>query len=444
MQTTPTVRRTVPPTVWLTRGRHAGDTAEELLRRSLRHHKDSRHIDDYLEITDSESPDQVFEARMRVAGGVTVRARLSLAPATQHGQDWTVVAEAEQPWEQSWPSPAGMFWPHDPDADWSMDVSTGLRVGALNPLPEEDKAVRRRLRACARDTWRLHVVVHEAMTTDERGKVPLAHWLPPGLRDRVVEHRAAPHQLRVVNWALREFHAEVPRGGAVLLPGRPAPEGYQADAFAVRAVFLDGSEPAELVDAVRRFDALPRPLPDGALDELTALREDWHLLTLEEELARERALVKMYAEALEAMTRSRDLYREAAERAHEALAAYRESAAPSPGVRPLLPGPASPLRALTRRLERLKVTPRIRRGQAARTDADPETEASDATPARGADGTSAEPAPAAEEQRTVAETSVPGTEASGPEGEVSASGTEEADTAGDAGDAQKRATAARR
>src|SRR5690606_37091744 len=145
-------RRTVPPTVWLTCGRHAGDSAEELLRRSLRRHKDSRRIDDYLEITDSGSPEKVFEARTRVAGGVTVRARLSLAPATQHGQDWTLVAEAEQPWDQSWPAPAGMFWPQDPDADWRLDASAGLRVGALNPLPEEDKAVRRRLRACARDT----------------------------------------------------------------------------------------------------------------------------------------------------------------------------------------------------------------------------------------------------------------------------------------------------
>lgn len=362
MQNSPTVRRTIPPTVWLTRGRHAGSTAEDVLRRSLRRLEDSGDIDDFLEVPEpGDGPaDRVFEARMRVAGAVTVRARLGLAPATEDGQDWTLVAEAEQPWDHAWPSPAGMFWPRDPDADWSEDAATGLRLGAPNRLPEDDKAVRRLLRACARDTWRTHVVVHEAMTTDERGQVPLAHWLPPGLRDRVVEHRAAPHQLRVVNWALREFDVQVPRGGAVLLPGRPAPEGYEAGAFSVRAVFLDGTEPADLVAAVARFDALPRPLPDGAQDALTALREDWHLLTLEEELARERALVKMYAEALEAMTRSRDLYREAAERAHEALTAYRESTGTPAAPRLPLP-PASPLRNLTRRLERLKPTPRNRR-----------------------------------------------------------------------------------
>ncbi|CAM5642487.1 hypothetical protein STENM223S_04970 [Streptomyces tendae] len=109
----------------------------------------------------------------------------------------------------------------------------------------------------------------------------------------------------MTNWALRDFGVEVPRGGAVVLPGRPVPQGYEPDAFAVRAVFLDGTEPTDLVDAVLRHDALPRELPERAEEALTALREDWHLLTLAEELERERALVAMYAEALDAMTKSR-------------------------------------------------------------------------------------------------------------------------------------------
>ncbi|GGW49378.1 hypothetical protein [Streptomyces griseoloalbus] len=358
MPTFSAVRPAVPPTVWLTRGRHPATAADQVLRRSLRRLKDSRAIDDFLELPASGTAhDLVFEARLRVAGEVTVRARLTLAPGTDKGRDWMLVAEAEQPWDRSWPSPAEMFWPQDPDAEWYHDAATGLRLGEINPLPEDDKAVRRLLRDCARDAWHIHVVVHEAMTTDARGRVPLARWLPPALRHRVVEHRATPQQSRVANWALREFGVEVPRGGAVVLPGDPAREGYDAEAFAVRAVFLDGTEPGELVDAVTRFDALPRALPDGAQDALTALREDWRLLTLEEELARERALVAMYAEALDAMTKSRDLYREAAERAHEALAAFRDA--------PDAPGPAqpppprtssapSPLQHLTRTLERLK------------------------------------------------------------------------------------------
>lgn len=382
MLTSRTAHPTIPPSVWLTAGWHTGAAALDVLRRTLPRLEGGGVIDAFLEVPDEvpddvpeaghgtrpDTPDRVFQARVRVTGAVTVRARLSLGPADGDGQRWVLVAEAEQPWDHTWPSPAGMFWPlDDPDPGWNHDAATGLRLGEVNPLPEDDKAVRRLLRDCARSAggngWNIHVVVHEAMTTDARGRLPLAYWLPSGLRHRVVEHRASPHQLRVVNWALRDSGVEVPRGGAVVLPGRPVPDGYDAGEFSVRAVFLDGTRPADLVDAVSRFAALPRPLPDGAEAALTALREDWRLLTLEEELARERRLVAMYADALEAMTKSRDLYLEAAESAHEALAAYRESAAAS-GPRALPPGgtPApSPVRQLTRTLERLKFTPRAAR-----------------------------------------------------------------------------------
>jgi hypothetical protein len=126
----------------------------------------------------------------------------------------------------------------------------------------------------------------------------------------------------------------------------------------VRTVFLDGSRPADLVDALSRFAALPPLLPDGGEAAVRALRDDWQLMTLEEELDHERRLVAMYSEALEAMTKSRDLCREAAERAHEALTAYRESGAEAPAPAPpppAAPAPAgSPFQQLTRTVGRLK------------------------------------------------------------------------------------------
>ncbi|MEU0167171.1 hypothetical protein ABZ214_17165 [Streptomyces iakyrus] len=360
MQTSLTVRSMTPATVWPARGRHAPGDAEDVLRRSLQQRKDSQAIDDFLELPEDETgpAERVFEARWRVGDDVTVRARLSLKPGVGEGagQEWMLVAEAEQPWDHAWPSPTGLFWPREPDTAWDEDAATRLVPGEINQLPKDDKEIRRLLRNAVRGGWHIHVIVHEAMSTDDRGRRPLAQWLPPGLRHRVVEHHAAPQQLRGLNWALRDSGVQVPRGGAVVLPGVPAPEGYEAQDFSVRAVFLDGSEPADLVDAVRRFAALPRPLPDGAEDALTALRENWHLLTLQEELERQRGLVAMYAEALEAMTKSRDLYREAAESAHEALAAYQESAETAPArPRPADPPAVSPLQQLTRTFERFKV-----------------------------------------------------------------------------------------
>ncbi|PPS86229.1 hypothetical protein [Streptomyces sp. MH60] len=374
MPTSPTARPTHPPTLWAARGRHVGSAAEDTVRHRLRRLKDDHVIDDFLEPPEEPAAEpaaagtpgpRIFEARWKAPGAVTVRARMILEPGSAGGQDWTLLAEAEDAWDLAWPSPATVFWPDDPDVTWDRDAATGLRLRGINTLPDDDKAVRRLLKEAGRSPWNIHVVVHEAMTPDHRGRVPLAQRLPPGLRHRVVEHRAAPQQLRVVNWALEDFGVQVPRGGAVVLPGTPAPADYAADDFSVRTVFLDGSEPTGLIAAVTSFAALPRPLPDDAVAALGSLREDWRLLTLEEELERERKLVKMYAEALEAMTQSRDLYREAAERAAEALAVYRESAEAAPaGPAPAQTPSVSPLRGLTRTLERFRGSARTSRADA--------------------------------------------------------------------------------
>ncbi|MFB7734953.1 hypothetical protein ACFC08_11290 [Streptomyces sp. NPDC056112] len=361
MSNSPSPRPATPPTVWPARGRHTGPAAEDVVRRHLKRLKADDVIHDHLEPEPSgPGGEKVFEARWLVPGEVTVRARLALSPLAGSGsglgREWVLMAEAEQPWDPRWPSPATMFWPQGPDAGWEYEAVTGLRLGEVTPLPDDDKELRRVLRHAARDTWTLHVVVHEAMTPDERGRAAVVRVLPEGLRHRVVEHRAAPHRFRAVNWVLDDFGVRLPRGGALVLPGSPPPPGYDAQDFSVRSVFLDGTEPTELIDAVKRFAALPRPLPNGADRALTALREEWQLLTPEEELARARELVTMYSEALEAMTKSRDLYREAAERAHEALAVYRESEAGGTltAGKQARTAAGSPFQQLARGLGRLK------------------------------------------------------------------------------------------
>lgn len=361
MSNSPASRTTIPPTVWPARGRHAGPAAEDAVRRRLAGLQAAGVLHSHVEPDDVDpAQGHVFEARWVVPDEVTVRARLALFPPAGPGEDreWVLVAEAERPWEPHWPSPATMFWPPEPDAGWDREAVTGLPLGDVSHLPDDDKDLRRVLRHALRDTWAVHVVVHEAMTPDERGRPALVRLLPEGLRHRVVEHRAAPHRLRAVNWVLDDFGTRVPRGGAVVLPGSPPPAGHDAREFSVRSVFLDGSEPTELLDAVTRFAALPRPLPPGAGEALNALREQWHLRTLEEELARARELVTMYSEALDAMTKSRDLYRDAAERAHEALAAYQEAGAGRipPARRRARAATGSPFQQLARGLERLRGT----------------------------------------------------------------------------------------
>ncbi|MFJ9561237.1 hypothetical protein ACIRQQ_14525 [Streptomyces fuscichromogenes] len=361
MSNSATDRAVLPPTVWPARGRHTGPDSDEVIRRILRRRKETGALDDFAEPPiPVDSARRLFEARWRVDDdAVTVRARLTLLDPRGHqaGREWQLVAEADRPWDEAWPSPAAMFWPDGEEAGdggeaaWDyLPAVAGVRLRTVNPLPADDKDMRRVLRDAAKDAWCVNLVVHEAMTPDALGRLPLVRQLPPGLAHRVVEHRAAPQQFRAVNWALRDLGVEVPRGGAVLLPPDPAPSEYVAQEYAVRSVFLDGSEPTELFAAVRRSVALPKPAPQGAEEALADLRDNWTLMTLEEELARERGRVAQYAEALEAMTRSRDLYREAAERAGEALAALRDTPAPAAPA----PQPASPFQQLTRAFKGLR------------------------------------------------------------------------------------------
>jgi hypothetical protein len=366
-----------PATVWQARGLHLGPEPEQDLRRNLIALRSAGVLDGFLDLDPVEASRstplyprdedagpgpaarRIFEARWQVAEDVTVRAQLTTyepqprrrEPGT--GVPWVLTAEAERDWQPDWPSPATMFWPDSDMVPWDHETVAGLRIRATNPLPKDDDAVRRLLRECSRDSWYVHVVVHEAMTPDLRGQLPVTSFLPPSLRHRVIEHRAAPELAQIVDFALRkELDVRLPRGGAVVLPATPREEGYDPEAFTVRSVFLDGSEQRELLSRIVAATALPRPFPVEAGQALTRLRKGWHLLTPDEELAHAQDMVGRYAEALEAMTNSRDLYKEAAEAAQAALKEAGASV-PGPPVGPARPD-GSPLGALTKAFGRFR------------------------------------------------------------------------------------------
>jgi hypothetical protein len=370
---------TVPDTAWLARGRHLGPEPERDVRRNLIALKAARVIDEFLDLdpveaarsTDlyprDESADpgpharRLFEARWRVADDVTVRAQLTTYdPESRRtepaGVAWVLAAEAEQPWEPGWPSPATMFWPDSDQVAWDHDVAPGVRLRSANHLPKDDAELRRLLQACARQSWFIHVVVHEAMTPDVLGRQPITAFLPPSLRHQVVEHRATPEQAAIADFALKkELGVGIPRGGAVVLPPTPRSPDYDAERFTVRSVFLDGTEPTELLGKIKELASSPRPLPADAEKVLTRLREGWHLHTPDEELAHARAMVTKYAKALEAMTASCDLYREAAESALAALAdATKGDGVPRTASPAAAKDDASPLKTLTKTFARFR------------------------------------------------------------------------------------------
>ncbi|MEV0449901.1 hypothetical protein [Streptomyces sp. NPDC050600] len=364
---------TVPDTTWLGRGRHLGAEPERDVRRNLIALKAARVIDDFLDLdpveaalsTDlyprDESADpgpgarRLFEARWQVADGITVRAQLTTYdPESRRmeseGVTWVLAAEAERAWQADWPSPATVFWPDSDQVAWDHDKVPGVRLRTTNHLPKDDDELRRLLRDCTRQSWFVHVLVHEAMTPDTLGRRPITAFLPPSLRHRVVEHRATPEQALSADFVLkRELGVGIPRGGAVVLPAAPQAPGQDAQRFTVRNVFLDGTEPTELLDKIKEFTSLPQPMPADAEQALTRLRQGWHLLTPDEELVHARAMVTRYAKALEAMTSSCDLYREAAESALAALAEATGGDSTDRTPSPAAAKPdASPLKALTK------------------------------------------------------------------------------------------------
>ncbi|MFI7385508.1 hypothetical protein [Streptomyces sp. NPDC049813] len=369
----------LPDTAWLGRGRHLGPEPEQDVRRNLIALKAAGVLDDFQDLDPAEaarstvlhprdeSADpgptarRLFEARWQPAEGVTVRAQLTTYEPEPRRKDgdgvgWVLAAEAETAWDPRWPSPATMFWPDSERVPWDHDAASGVRLRTANQLPKDDDELRHRLRDWTRESWYVHVVVHEAMTPDARGQRPVIAFLPPSVRHRVIEHRATPEQAQIVDFAMkRELRLRMPRGGAVVLPTSPQDPAHDADRYTVRNVFLDGSEPVELLERVKEFAALPRPLTADAERALTRLRQGWHLLTPDEELAHAQAMVTRYAEALEAMTTSRDLYREAAEAAQAALA---ESGVGEGLTRLSVPGltkpDGSPLSALTKALGRFR------------------------------------------------------------------------------------------
>ncbi|MFJ6700110.1 hypothetical protein ACIQM4_29255 [Streptomyces sp. NPDC091272] len=371
---------TAPDTAWLGRGRHLGPEAEQDVRRNLIALKAAGVLDDFLDLDPVEaarssalyprdesadpgaSARRVFEARWRVAGDVTVRAQLTTYDPEGRRREgegvvWVVAAEAERMWDAHWPSPVTMFWPDSDRAPWDHGWTVpDVRLRMANHLPKDDDELRRRLRELTRHSWFIHVVVHEAMTPDVLGQRPVSAFLPPSLRHRVVEHRATPEQAQIADFAMkRELGVRMPRGGAVVLPVATRSQDHDAERFSVRDVFLDGSAPTELLDRIKEFAALPSLLPAEAEQALTRLRQGWHLLSPDEELVHARDMVSRYAQALEAMTTSRDLYKEAAEAAHAALAEVNGG----DGVlRPAAPGAArtdgSALGALTKAFGRFR------------------------------------------------------------------------------------------
>ncbi|MFZ3492205.1 hypothetical protein ACODT5_03010 [Streptomyces sp. 5.8] len=243
-------------------------------------------VEDFVrhDYPDEKRPSRMFEARWRPEKDVTVRARMMLT-----GFDggpistWEIIAEASEPWNWSWPSPATMFWPKSRDSAWDVVGARGLlRYRGANPV-DSSEAAREAVRAALDAQADIHVLTTDDGQEDlEPPLMPLVRYLPAGFVGRLVEHRVAPWALTAVNRELKSLGLRLPPAGALIVPQRPRPGHVRpADLVIAEARFSQG-RPQALLDAVVRHAPLQRQAGPDLHRHVALLREQFTLATGQE------------------------------------------------------------------------------------------------------------------------------------------------------------------
>ncbi|MFF2567341.1 hypothetical protein [Streptomyces sp. NPDC058084] len=229
-------------------------------------------------------PSRMFEARWRPDRDVTVRARMILT-GFDNGplSTWEIVAEASEPWDWAWPSPATMFWPKTSDSSWDIVGARGLFRYRVANLVDSAETARETVQTALDAQADMHVLTIDDERKDlARPLMPLVRYLPAGFVGRLVEHRVAPWALDAVNRELVPLGLRLPPAGALIVPQRPRPAQIRpADLVITEARFSLG-RPQALIDAVIRHASLPRQCGADLHRHVALLRKQFTLATDQE------------------------------------------------------------------------------------------------------------------------------------------------------------------
>ncbi|MGW9067938.1 hypothetical protein ACWGQT_00600 [Streptomyces yangpuensis] len=202
---------------------------------------------------------------------------------------WTVTAQADQDWSDSWVAPLLKFMPPPASFDWATDpVTHALSLAdcaSLSPMLDRQslQAALRALTTAA--PWYTVVLTHDQRAESEAGKAPassLVDLLPPSYLGRVLEVRLFGDQDQWVNPILEPFRVSLPWGGAVILPQDPRKSSWSAADYSIpqqAAGFERLLQKTAL--AVGRYSAEPSNYPKIVRDFVEWLNDDWVLPELE-------------------------------------------------------------------------------------------------------------------------------------------------------------------
>ncbi|MFD7835633.1 hypothetical protein [Streptomyces sp. NPDC059761] len=261
-----------------------------------------------------------WDASWRTDDGARIRARMLLGPDAMEinaaGLDrdgaeetsrrismlWTVTAQADQDWQDSWVAPPLKFLPSPSSSDWAVDPVTQSFALADNTsfgTLDDHEGLLTALRTLSTCPWYTVVLTHDQRTMREAQKDPasaLVDLLPPSYLGRVLEIRLVDTQDQWINPILEPFRVSVPWGGSVILPHDPRKaEWSSADYTIPQQVGRGGLERVlqKTALAVAQYTSVPPHYLKGARELVEWMEGDWvlpeldvaaeHVLRLKEE-----------------------------------------------------------------------------------------------------------------------------------------------------------------
>lgn len=291
-----------PDTIWHTQGLSTVHRLHCTVQERLEELADDRKIVHWRTFDPGHPGSWVgMDAAWRTEDGARIRARLHMAPTGaesaildllpglvsdlvgDHAMTtrWRLTAEADQPWQENWPSPLDVFFPRS---------GAGLRDAVTRSMLFQDATIFKdmgEIGAVADEftqmPWYTLVCTHDRRpfeSIEDVGDTPsLVSMLPASLYGRVMELRLCGDQDREINPALAGHRVQVNWGAAAILPTRPRMEGWPlADCTISRPPGATTEQMLkETAEAVIRHSRM-RPHYSTAVRECVEdLRSSWEL-----------------------------------------------------------------------------------------------------------------------------------------------------------------------
>jgi hypothetical protein len=343
-----------PDNVWHSNGRVRKSISLQVIRQHLQDAVSDGSIVHWRDFTPSSEPWWWgFDAAWRTEDGHRVKARLLLTADPNFVEKkkltredletrdidvemgWTITAQADGPWNSSWPSPLEMLSDRH-TYDWVTGRMPLLDYSGFTNKAINAEHLQHALSELVKCPWYITVVTHDTRPLHQAQSCKegaVSTLVPPSLQGRVLEFRVFGDQDEIVNaeGVLPDSRLRLKVGGALVLPTTPRQDAWSLADYAVRRPSGGDMEQLlkETAETVARYASLQPHFCDRARWGVEDLGESWVLPEIE--LAPQRVLLEKQAaeervrELETVLSETRDLLRQERETARLVYAAKEET-----------------------------------------------------------------------------------------------------------------------